>query len=141
MAGETIFTCRGVTVGGAAVAGATHARISPSTVVKINQGSAGDPGPTGAHIVDRDLAVEVYGTNYQALLALLGEAAASVVISIVGAAGAAETLTVASVAFTDPTGGVDVPAKDSGGKLATSGVRGYVNFGAGDDFGDVITAA
>ena len=139
-AGDTIFGCRGATQGGA-LTGVTHGRVSPNTVYKVNQGAAGSPGPADAVITDKDVVVELYGTNYAALLARIGVAAATLVINTYGAAGVSEAITITAVVFAEIINPVDIPEKDSGGKLAPFGIRGYANFGAAEGFGDVISAA
>jgi hypothetical protein len=140
-AGDTIFATRSVAVGATPVAGASHARIVPATKFAVNQGSAGSPGPADAVITHRSLAVEVYGRDPAALLALIGAAAADVAVGTIGASGANETLTLSDVYFCEAIGNVEVSEKDAGGKVPVFGIRGYVTFGAGDVFTDVLTAA
>ncbi len=139
-AGDTIFACRSATHGGA-LAGVTHARISPSTVWKVDQGPAGSPGPADALVTDKEVAVELYGTDYAALLGRIGQTAGNCVINTEGAAGADEALTVTNVYFAEIIGQVELSEKDTGGKLPVFGIRGFVNFGAGEAFADVLSAA
>ena len=140
MAVETIFACRGATYG-SAIDGVAYARITPRTVHKTDPGIAGTPGPADATVTDRELVVELYGYDYAALLACIGLAAASCVINTYGAAGASEALTASNVVFAESIGAIEIPEKDSGGKIVPYGIRGYVNFGAGETFANVLTAA
>ena len=57
-----------------------------------------------------------------------------------GASGATESLTITGVYFAEVVPAIEIPEKDTGGKLAPFGIRGFVNFGADEGFGDVITA-
>jgi hypothetical protein len=43
--------------------------------------------------------------------------------------------------FTEVISPVDIPAKDSGGKIAPFGIRGVVLFGSADTFATVATVA
>lgn len=139
-AGDTIFACRSAAQGGA-LSGVVGAKLSPSTVHKVDQGAAGSPGPADALITDKGLAVELYGLDHGVLLGRIGVAAANLTIGTEGAAGADETLTITSVYFSEIIGPVEVPAKDGGGKLTVFGIRGHVHWGAGEGFGDVLSAA
>ncbi|MFB3893220.1 MAG: hypothetical protein ACE15C_14485 [Phycisphaerae bacterium] len=141
MAGEAIFACSGVAHGGAPISGATHGRISVNTQFKVDRGGASWPGAKDCQVTDREVVFEVYGLKYSALMALLGATAATLAFSIIGSAGAAETVSVAAAYFTEIINGVEAPEKDAGGKLPVCGVRGYANFTTGQDFDDVITAA
>ena len=140
MAGETIFAARSATPG-SSLAGVTHARISPNTVWRVDQGKAGSPGPADALVTDKEVVVELYGTNYGALLGRIGQAAASCLIGTEGAAGADETITVTNVYFAEIIGAIEVPEKDGGGKLTVFGIRGFAHFAAGEAFADVVSAA
>jgi hypothetical protein len=142
MAGETIFACRnGVAHGASGLPGACLARIVPTTVFRIDQGAAGHPGDNDCLVTDKNVAVEVWGKVSGELLGRIGQAAATMTIPIYGAAGAAQTLSALAVYFDEALGEIEIPAKDEGGKLKLFGVRGHVNFTAGQGFGDVITAA
>ena len=142
MSGEAIFACTGVSVGGTAVEGATHGRISPNLVSKVDQGDASSPGPVDCQVTHREVIVEVHGLNFSALLALIGAAAANVVFNTVGLTGAAETITVTNVQFFEFIGPMEEPAKDEGSKLSSGfGIRGRVNWASTDTFATVISAA
>ena len=140
-AGDTIFACRSFKHPTVAVDGVTHCRISPTTVTKKDQGAAGSTGRADTLVTDRGITVEVFGKDFAALIALLGATAANAVIGTEGAAGTNEKLTVKNVSFVEPIAGVEIPAKDDGGKLAPFGVRGIGFWGDSDTFALMLTAA
>lgn len=123
---------------GTAIAGATHAKVSLATKMKIDQGDGAAPGPADACITDRDLVVEVYGTNFSALLAKIGVAAANLVLAV-ATGGANGSVTLKNIYFGEAITAVEIPEKDGGGKLAPFGIRGYGNFSAGDTFASMIS--
>ena len=139
MACEALFKCRSVTHGSLLVE-ASHARLTPSTIFKIDPGPAGSPGPVDAVITYREVMVEMFGRDFAELAACVGTTE-DCVIGVEGAAGAAETLTASSVTMSEYVNSIEIPENDAGGKIGEVGVRGYVNFAAGEGFGDVITPA
>ncbi len=140
MATETIFSAR---YGGPAspAAGVTHASITPSCDSKIDQGAAGSPGDADVMVTNRHVAVALYGTDYAALLALVGVAAANQIFGTYGAAAALEKITVKNVTWTNVINPIDIPEKDSGGKLAPFGISGIAAFSAEDTFALMILGA
>ncbi len=141
MAGEKLYTCRNAKHPTNAIGGVTHARIAPSTVHKVDQGAAGSTGRAGTLVTDRGVMVELYGTNYAALIALLGATAANLVLGTEGLAGANEKLTIKNVYFVEAIAAIEIPEKDTGGKLAPFGVRGIALWGGADTFALMIVAA
>jgi hypothetical protein len=137
---ESIMVAMGVSFNGTAVAGATYARITPSTVERIDQGVAAWPGDAGAILTRKMLAVEIYGNQYAALMAMIGETAANVAVAVLDNDSAAQTVTVTNVYFSEAISPVDIPEKDAGGKLAPYGIRGWVNWGGADTFATVLTS-
>jgi hypothetical protein len=125
-----------------AVAGVTHARIIPSTVAREDPGGAGATGRAGTCVTNRGMNVEVYGTNYAALLAMLEAAAANLVIGFYGDNGALRKLTLKSVRFVEWIAPIDIPEVDAGGnKLNTPGIRGMCLWGDSDTFATMMTEA
>ena len=139
--GDTIFACRNAKFPTVAIAGVTHARVTPGTTAKKDQGAAGSTGRAGTMVSDRGLTVELYGTDFAALFAILGAAKQNCVIGTYGAAGALEKLTAKNVAFVESIPAIEIPEKDSGGKLAAYGIRGIACWGAEDTFATMLAAA
>ena len=140
MAIDSVFCLRSVVHGVATVAEAVMARIVPATAWRQDPGAAGTPGAAEALVTNYEVAVEVYGTKYAELLALIGATAADLTLGIEGAAGANQTILLKSVYFSEPIGEIALPEKDAGGALEAGGIRGHVHFTAGQVFADVITA-
>jgi len=122
------------------IANAIYARVVPRTVFRVNQGAAAAKGPAEALVTYYELAAEVYSTDYAELLALIGAAKSTLTLGIEGAAGADQSIALSNFMFTEALPPIEVPANDAGGTLRASGIRGYVEFGAGEVFADVITA-
>jgi len=137
---DVIYTLTGVVHGVTTLTYPVFARLVPRTTVKTNQGAAGSPGPAGAVVTHRELGVEVYGLSYAEILGLLEDAAATLTLSILGEAGAAQSIAITNVYFDRIVNPVEFPAKDEGGKLAAWGVGGECHFGDAETFADVITA-
>ncbi len=123
MAGERVFAARNAKHPTSAIAGVTHARIVRSTTEKVDPGGAGATGRRSSAITAHGRVVELYGTDYEALLSLIG-VKANCVIGTTGADGALEKVTIKNVRFAEVISAIDIPAKDSGGKLAPFGIRG-----------------
>ncbi|HET6497424.1 MAG TPA: hypothetical protein VFH61_18915 [Thermoleophilia bacterium] len=140
MAIDSVFCLRSAVHGIATLAEAVMARIAPATKWRQDPGAAGTPGAADALVTDYEVAVEVYGTKYAELLALLGATAADLTLGIEGVAGANQTIVLSSVYFSEPIGEITLAEKDSGGALEAAGIRGHVHFGAAQVFADVITA-
>ena len=139
--GDTIFACRDAKHPTSAIAGVTHCRITPTTVSRKDQGAAGSTGRAGTLVTNHGITVEVFGTDFAALIALLGATAANLIIGTEGAAGTNEKLTIKNVYFVESIAAIEIPAKDEGGKLAPFGVRGIGFWGATDTFALMLTAA
>ena len=140
MAIDSVFCLRSAVHGIATIAEAVMARIVPATKWRQDPGAAGTPGAAEALVTDYEVAVELYGTKYAELLALLGATAAGLTLGIEGAAGANQTIVLSNVYFSEPIGNIVLPEKDSGGSLEAVGIRGHVHFAAGNVFANVITA-
>jgi len=141
MAGERIYAARHFKHPTSAVAGVTHARITVTTESKQDQGDAASAGRAGTLRTFNRIRLELFGTNYAALLALIGAASANGVLGTYGAAGDPEKITVKSVFFLEPIAQVEIPEKDSGGKLAPFGVRAMACWGQSDTLATMIVAA
>ena len=137
---DVVYCLRSLQHGGVDVDGAAYVRLVPTNVHRVNQGAAGSPGPADALVTNYEQAIEVYSLQYAAVLGLLDDAAATLAIGIEGVAGADQSISITNVYFSEVAGQIEIPAKDGGGKLTATGVRGFVNFGAAEVFGDVITA-
>ncbi len=140
MALEAIYACSGATHT-SAIAGVTHARITPKTTVRIDPGEADSLWPADVQVTYYEVAVELFGLDAPALAAKIGAAKADLVIDTQGDFGAAETLTASNVYFSQYAGDQDLPAPDEGGQVSQAGIRGFVHFEAGETFADVLTAA
>lgn len=133
MAGEgnKVYACRGATHSAAAIDGVTHASIAIRPIAKT-AGNAVSGGADDSAIVGYDIRVRLYGNNQNALTGLFGDAAADVVIDTIGAAGALEKCTIKSVNIIAALSDVDIPERDSGGKVAAFGVEGVAHMGDAD---------
>ena len=139
-AGNVIFACKSVTHG-SLLAGATHVRFVASTSYKIDPGGCNSPGDADCLVTDKGLAVEIYGNQFSPLLGRVGQAKASAVVEYYGSTGATKTGTITNVMIDEIIAPVDIPAKDTGGKIAPFGVRGTVMFGDAQGFSDVLSVA
>jgi hypothetical protein len=141
MAAEKILKCRGATHGVTDINNITHAQIMPTATSKIDQGDASAPGPSDAVITDRRLRVQVMGTDWSELIALVGATAANLVLQITGASGANEKITIKNVYFSEIPSQIDLPEKDAGGKLPTVAITGEALWGSTDTFATMIVGA
>ena len=140
MAGERIHALTEAKHPTTAIDGVTHAAIVPSTVPSRDPGGAGSPGVAETMVNDSGVDVILWGMDYAALLALIGAAAANLVLGIKGQAGAAETITVKNVYFDSVPAQIDLKAKDAGGKVPTCAVKGTGQWGASDTLATMIAA-
>ena len=141
MAGETLYSCRYAKHPTNAIAGVRKAGMHPATVEMMAPGDAGSTGPEDHTVTDRFLAVTLIGTDYAALLALVGAQPANLVIGTTGTAGASEMLTIKNVIFTSVPSEVTIPDKDAGDVIQGFAVIGKCNWGAEDTFATMIVAA
>jgi len=141
MAGEVVYKLRHAKHPTVAIAGVTHAGIDIQTSSARDPGDAGAPGTEETQLTDRRILVTLYGKELAALTALLGAAAANLVLGYTGAAGANEKLTLKNVAFTEVGQGLALPAKDAGGNAPVAAVRGEAEWGVSDTFALMIVAA
>lgn len=118
MAKEGIYALSSATHGGADVAGVTHARIIPTTK------AVRDKKAKESVMTDWDLTVELYGVGRSALEGLIADAAADLVLTVIGRAAAAETHTLVGVMFTEVIQGGEAAEVDAGGKIPPYGIRG-----------------
>ena len=133
-ANDSIFACRYAKHPTNSIEGITHAKINFPTVNVEDQGPATSGGREATALTHKRIEVELYGLNFASLLALVGVAPANCVIGIVGPSGVAEKITIKNVIFLTPIPSIEIPAKDSGGKLAPSGVRGEAIWAANDTY-------
>ena len=133
-AGDLIpFMCRNAKHPTDAVAGVRAASIVTSGVVGEDPGPAGAAGgPAEVLLQKQRIEVTLLGNNPNALRALVGAAAANLVIGYKGAAGASETHTLKNVSFADFVGQLEVRDPDTGGPVSMFGVRGVGQWGAAD---------
>jgi len=124
-----------------ALVAATHVSLAPSTQVKILPPQAGVLGPMGRVVTYHELAVTIYGNDRAELLALVGAAAADVVVPVSGLDGAAETLTIKDVYFDEVLNEFEFPARDAGGKVPQFAVRGRVIWEDEDAWADVLSSS
>jgi len=124
---------------GGAVADVVAARVTPGVVASFDPGSADAPGIAGALVHYYTLQVELFGLQYASLLGLVGDDAAELTLTYTDISGTSETVVLSSVAFTDFSQGVELPAGDSGGPIRAMSVTGHQQFAAGEDFSDVLS--
>jgi hypothetical protein len=120
MAADTgkIFACKGATKGGVEIDGVTNGRIIYNVISKR------DPITKKIVVTRTDVSVEVYGNNARALTLLLGSSAEDVVLSVLRDDGSTGTETLKTVCLSESLGSAEIPEADSGGKLASFGIRG-----------------
>lgn len=106
-----------------AVSGVTHFRINRSTVEVSDPGEAGTTGRQATRAVSGRINIEVYGHSYAALLTLLDAAAANAVLGYQDAGGNNRKITAKNAKGYEILSDLEIPAKDSGGKIAEFGVR------------------
>ena len=117
------------------IAGVTHCVIVPEAVAREDPGSAADPGPVNTLVTRENLKIQVFGVDALALIALVGMRTAvtgAPLTGIIGyrnAEGGDETLTVLNLYFNRHMSPVELPARDSGGKLPVYGIEGSCEFG------------
>jgi len=141
MAGETIMACRYVKNPTVAIAGVTHISIDPGAVGIQDPGDAGSPGPADHGTTHKSLGVTLFGRDFAAMLALVGAAAANLVVGIQGAASANEKITIKNVVFTGVPSGLMIPANDAGGQIPGFAISGQCNWGASDTFALMVLAS
>ena len=130
------------TFGGAPIRKALQARITVTTVVHEDPG---DPAAAGGPALD-DVArnrvdVELMCRDPAALRALKGAAAASLVLTTKGDAGASTTETLLKVYFHAFSGPYQVRSREDGGAVQAWGLRGTVNFVTGNTLAAVWATA
>jgi len=133
------YSLKSATHGVTTIDGALHARVTPSSVFRVDPGAAGAPGPAEALVTYYGVGVEVYSLDYSELLDLVGATAASLALGYEGAAGADQTLTLADVYFAGVPSQIEMPAPDTGGTITAFGIAGQVQFDAAEVFADVVT--
>jgi len=141
MAGEKLFTCRYAKHPTDAIDGVTHFAIAPTAQSATDPGGAGAPGDAESLVTHQSLRVTLYGTDLVALLALVGAAAANLVIGTKGAAGANEKLTFKNVYFDAVPQGMNVPKKDAPGTIPGAAITGTAQWGSDDTFATMLVAA
>lgn len=133
------FSLKSASHDGNAITSIVYARVSPRSVYRVDPGDAAAPGVADVVVTYYELAVELYGLDYSEMLGFLGASAGDVVLGLEGAAGADQTITLASVYLDTILAPVRYAAPDSGGAVEACGVGGRVNFTSGQTFGDVFT--
>ncbi len=141
MAGERIHALTEAKHPTTAIDGVTHAAIVPSTVPSRDPGGAGSPGVAETMVNDSGVDVILWGMDYAALLALIGAAAANLVLGIKGVAGANEKITIKNVYFDSVPTQIELKAKDAGGNVPTCSVKGTAQWGTDDTFALMVLAA
>jgi hypothetical protein len=141
MAASQIYACRGASHGASAVDGVTRARITVDTKVRRHKPSAGESGPAGRVITGYEVMVELTGTDYPALIGLIGATAANLVLDIVGDDGANEEITITNVEFVSAASPIEAPDGDQGGDISEFAVAGYVAWGESDTLATVLAAS
>lgn len=124
-----------------AISGVTHVAIVPSTVKKVDQGGADATGQAASLVTKSRLMIEVYGTNFAALLALIGATAANGVAGYTDGAGALRKRTFKNAYFVEPIPPVHVPVRDETGKPVPFGVRAVCLGEAADSWTTMIVDA
>ena len=127
-----IYATTSVVHGSTTVNAATHAAMNLSAVKALDPGPAGSPGPADEVTTDKNVAVTIFAMDPSELQSLVDAAAANLVITYVGAAGAAATITVNNVKFCDPPTPINVPRKDAGGQVPVCSINGRAQWGASD---------
>lgn len=128
---KRIYAARSATHGTTAINSVTHFGVATSSSKARDPGAAGSPGPAEEITTDRNIAVTIFALDPDELMALVEAAAANLVVTVVGEAGATKTLTIKNVVFNDPPS-VDAPAKDAGGVAGVSSISGVANWGTSD---------
>jgi hypothetical protein len=141
MSGERIMTCRNAKYPTTAILGVTHFRVVPSTTERTDPGIAGSPGRSAALVTDMGLAVELFGTDYAALLALVGSASANLVLGVFSASGGKEKITLKNVYFGSVPGGIEGAPKHVAGTVGEFCIRGTCDWGSSDTFALMMVAA
>jgi len=128
----------GATFGGDPILKALLARIIVGTVVHEDPGDPAEAGgPAIVDVVRYRVDVDLMGRDPSALRALKGAAAATLVLSTKGDAGAATTETLLKVSFHSFAGPYQVRSREDGGSVRAWGIRGTVQFVAGNTLADV----
>ncbi|MFB3893219.1 MAG: hypothetical protein ACE15C_14480 [Phycisphaerae bacterium] len=137
-AGDRVYVARYAKHPTDEIPGITHFKIPGGTTAVKDQGAAGSTGRADSLLTDRDVFVELYGNQFAPLVALIGASKANCVLGYKGAAGANEKFTVKNVYFFQSLAAIEIPEKDSGGKLAAFGVRGIALWDLTDTFATMI---
>jgi len=132
----------GASFGGAAINKALMAAINVQTVVHEDPGDpAAAGGPAIVDVARYRVDVELMGRDPSALRALKGAAAASLVLNTKGDGGVATTETLLKVSFHSFAGPYQVRSKEDGGVVQAWGIRGTVQFVAGNTLAAVWATA
>jgi len=142
-AGDSVpLYLQSATFGGAPIAKALQARIIVSTDVHEDPGSpANAGGPAIVDVARYRVDIELLSRDPSALRALKGAAAATLVLTTKGDGGSASTETLLSVyfdAFTDP---YNVRSREDAGVVQAWGIRGTVQWVAGNTLAAVWATA
>jgi len=124
-----------------AIAGMTHAVLEIQPTVADEPPAAGALGEGGQALTMTRVLVTVFGNSINALVALLGAAAADLAIVYKAADGSNYTCTVAAVAFTRFGAGLAFPPIDGGGRVGPFAVSGRAEWAEGDALSDVLSFA
>ena len=130
------------TFSGAPIRKAMQARITVTTIVHEDPGDpAAAGGPAIVDVARYRVDVELIGRDPAALRALKGATAASLVLTTKGDAGASTTETLLKVYFHSFSGPYQVRSREDGGSVQAWGIRGTVQFVAGNTLANVWATA
>ncbi len=133
-AGDQVpFQCRYAKHPTDEIDGVRFARITVSGTTGENPGPAKQAGGPASQLVQKQrINVEIFGTNPNALRALVAAAAANLVIGYKGVDGANEKHTLKNMYFSAFVGALEVRDPDTGGPIPMYGISGTLNWGADD---------
>jgi len=142
-AGDSVpLYLQSATFGGAPIAKALQARIIVTSVVHEDPGSpAAAGGPAIVDVSRFRVDIELLGRDPSALRALKGAAAATLILTTKGDGGVASTETLLKVYFDAFTGPYNVRSREDGGVVQAWGIRGTVQWVAGNTLAAVWATA
>jgi hypothetical protein len=139
-AGDRIFSLRGATLGGTAIAGASHAQFQLTGVKQVDSGDAEFAGDAEVQCNHHSLPVTVYTKSLNGAMTAIAAAAGALVLQTKGAGAANEKITIKSVKFFD-FDRVVIPAHDDGGGVQAFAITGQGLWATGDTPALMIVAA
>ncbi len=141
-AGDRVFRCRApFDHNSSEVEGTRYFGFNIDVTKITDPGDAAAPGPAEHQPAYRRIYVTIYGTNYNALAALLDDGAANGVGYTKGPNGANEKVTFKNLHFIEAPQEFTVNAPDAGGMVSMWGVRGECELGDSDTLATMIVWA